>query len=353
MKKVLIIEDNPDIRENTEELLSLANYQVFSAENGKKGVELAIREKPDLIVCDIMMPELDGYGVLHVLSKRDDTSAIPFIFLTAMTEKSEVRKGMELGADDYLTKPFDDTELLNAIEARLRKVNIRQKNYALTTEGFDALVADAGNILKLDNLGKSRKVISLKKKNELFNEGDVPTSVFMVKSGEIKVSRLHQDGKELITNVYSVNDFFGFEAVLENTPYKESATAMVDSEVIVVPKEDFLALLFANSDVSAVFISMLCRKVAEKESDLLNLAYSSIRQRTATALLKVNERKDKNGFVNISREDLARMIGTASESIIRVLAEFKDEKIIIADGGKLKIESPERLEKVVRWNVAR
>lgn len=353
MKKVLIIEDNPDIRENTEELLSLANYQVFSADNGKKGVELAIRERPDLIVCDIMMPELDGYGVLHVLSKRDDTSAIPFIFLTAMTEKSEVRKGMELGADDYLTKPFDDTELLKAIEARLKKVGIRQKNYSLTAEGFDALVADAGNILKLDDLGKSRKVISVKKKNELFNEGDVPSSVFLVKSGEIKISRLHQDGKELITNVCTVNDFFGFEAVLENTPYRESAVAMVDSEVIVIPKDDFLALLFGNSDVSAVFISMLCRKVAEKEKDLLNLAYSSIRQRTAAALLKVNERKDKNGFVNISREDLARMVGTASESVIRALAEFKDEKIISADGGRLRIESPERLEKVVRWNVAR
>ncbi len=353
MKKVLIIEDNSDIRENTEELLSLANYQVLSADNGKKGVDLAIRERPDLIICDIMMPELDGYGVLHVLSKRDDTSSIPFIFLTAMAEKAEVRKGMELGADDYLAKPFDDTELLKAIEARLKKVSIRQKNYDLTLDGFDALVADAGNILKLDNLGKSRKVTSLKRKNELFNEGDTPSSVFIVKSGEIKVSRLHQDGKELITNIYSANDFFGFEAVLENAPYVESATAMVDSEVVVIPKGDFLALLFANSDVSAVFISMLCRKVAEKESELLNLAYSSIRQRTAIALLKVNERKDKDGFINISREDLARIIGTAPESVIRVLAEFKDEKIITADGSKLKIGSPDKLEKVVRWNVAR
>ncbi|HZY79611.1 MAG TPA: response regulator [Cyclobacteriaceae bacterium] len=353
MKKILIIEDNPDIRDNTEELLTLANYQVCSADNGKKGVEVAIREKPDLIICDIMMPELDGYGVLHVLSKRDDTSAIPFIFLTAMTEKSEIRKGMELGADDYLTKPFDDTELLNAIEARLRKINIRQKNYAPTTEGFEALVRDAGNIIKLDDLGKGRKTISVKKKAEIFAEGDTPASVFLVKSGEIKVSRLHQDGKELITNIYLPNDFFGFEAVLENSPYGESAAAMADSEIIVIPKDDFLALIFANTDVSAVFISMLCRKVAAKENDLLNLAYSSIRQRTAAALLKVNERKDKNGYINMSREDLARMVGTASESVIRVLAEFKDEKIVSADAGRLKIESPERLEKVIRWNVAR
>ena len=116
MKKILLIEDNLDVRENTEEILSLANYKVFTAANGKIGVELAHTEKPDLIICDIMMPELDGYGVLHILSKNEDTARIPFIFLTAKTEKSDIRKGMNLGADDYLTKPFDDTDLLNAIE---------------------------------------------------------------------------------------------------------------------------------------------------------------------------------------------------------------------------------------------
>ncbi|HMV89994.1 MAG TPA: response regulator, partial [Cyclobacteriaceae bacterium] len=112
MKKILLIEDNPEIRENTGEILSLAGYEVSTAENGKTGVDLAQKIKPDLIICDIMMPELDGYGVLHILSKNDETSAIPFIFLTAKTEKTDVRKGMTLGADDYLTKPFDDTDLL-------------------------------------------------------------------------------------------------------------------------------------------------------------------------------------------------------------------------------------------------
>ena len=121
MKKILLIEDNAEIRENTSEILSLANYSVITAENGKIGVELAQRERPDLIICDIMMPELDGYGVLHILSKKEDTASIPFIFLTAKTEKTDIRKGMNLGADDYLTKPFDDTDLLNAIETRLRK----------------------------------------------------------------------------------------------------------------------------------------------------------------------------------------------------------------------------------------
>lgn len=120
-KIVLIIEDNQDIRESTAEILELADYRVYTAENGKTGVELAQAHLPDIILCDIMMPELDGYGVLYLLNKNRQTANIPFIFLTAKAEKADLRKGMEMGADDYLTKPFDDMELLNAIETRLQK----------------------------------------------------------------------------------------------------------------------------------------------------------------------------------------------------------------------------------------
>ena len=121
MIKVLIIEDNADVRENTAELLELSNYDVATAENGKIGVEIAKKILPDIIVCDIMMPELDGYEVLEALNKNSETASIPFIFLTAKTEKTDMRKGMNLGADDYLTKPFSENELLEAIESRLKK----------------------------------------------------------------------------------------------------------------------------------------------------------------------------------------------------------------------------------------
>ena len=120
-EKNFVIEDNNEVRENIAEILELSNYKVFTAEDGKKGVELALNEIPDLIVCDIMMPVLDGYGVLHLLNKHIETYGIPFIFLTAKSEKTDLRKGMEMGADDYITKPFDGIELLNAIEIRLKK----------------------------------------------------------------------------------------------------------------------------------------------------------------------------------------------------------------------------------------
>ena len=127
MKTILLIEDNKDIRENTAEILELSNYEVLTAENGKIGVELALKQPPDLIICDIMMPVMDGYGVLHSLGKNKETAAIPFIFLTAKTERTDMRKGMEMGADDYITKPFEEIELLNAVEARLKKSDALEK----------------------------------------------------------------------------------------------------------------------------------------------------------------------------------------------------------------------------------
>jgi CheY-like chemotaxis protein len=123
MKKILIIEDNTEVRENLSEILSLSGYQTISAENGKVGVEKALNDRPDLILCDVMMPELDGFGVLHILSKQPITSDVPFIFLTAKAEKDDFRKGMALGADDYIVKPFDDTILLQTIETRLKRMN--------------------------------------------------------------------------------------------------------------------------------------------------------------------------------------------------------------------------------------
>jgi CRP-like cAMP-binding protein len=353
MKKILLIEDNQDVRENTTEILELAGYNVLTAPNGKLGVEVAQKENPDLIVCDIMMPELDGYGVLHILNKKPETAGIPFIFLTAKTEKTDIRKGMNLGADDYLTKPFDDTDLLNAIEARLRKASMQQQRYDVNAEGLENFITDAKKILNLKDLCKDKKIKSIKKKSELFSEGDTPMNIFFIKSGSIKVFQSHPDGKELITNIYNANDFFGFEPILDGDNYHESAIAMQDSEVIAIPRHDFITLLQSHPDVSKGFISLLCKKVAEKEKQLLHLAYNSVRQRTAEALLKVSGLKDHNENIQISREDLAKIVGTASESVIRVLSDFKDEGLIEIEGGKVRITQPAKLEKIVRWNIAR
>lgn len=352
MKKILLIEDNLDVRENTAEILSLANYDVHTAENGKIGVELASKEKPDLIICDIMMPELDGYGVLHILSKKPETASIPFIFLTAKTEKADIRKGMTLGADDYLTKPFEDTDLLNAVEARLNKISLLKKQYAANASGLDEFIEDAQRVLNLNDLAKDRKVKTYKKKTGIYMEGELPNNLYFVKSGNVKSFRTNADGKELIISLYKEGDFFGYEAILENSNYGESAMALEDSELTVIPRHDFLTLLHGHPEISRTFVSMLCKKIAEKEAQLLNLAYNSVRQRTAEALLKIHTLKEKD-VVSISRDDLAKMVGTASESVIRVLSDFREEGIISIDGGKINVLHPHKLEQVVKWNVAR
>src|SRR5690606_3394744 len=141
-KTILIIDDNDGIRENTAEILGFGGYKTVTAENGKKGIEVAVKEKPDLIVCDIMMPELDGYGVLHLLRKNPETEDIPLIFLTAKAERSDLRKGMEMGADDYVTKPFEEIELMNAIQSRLAKYDILQRKYANDSKGLSDLTND-------------------------------------------------------------------------------------------------------------------------------------------------------------------------------------------------------------------
>ena len=120
-KKILVIEDEPEMRRNLATILKLEKFTALAAENGRTGLDLARREKPDLILCDIMMPELDGHEVVQALRNEPALASIPFIFLTAKGEKSDLRSGMELGADDYLTKPVSKADLLGAIRARLRR----------------------------------------------------------------------------------------------------------------------------------------------------------------------------------------------------------------------------------------
>lgn len=122
---ILVIDDNNDIRENTAELLGLAGYKTFMAENGKRGVELAQLEKPSLIVCDMMMPDLDGYGVLSLIRKNPQTENIPVIFISAKSIRNDSRKGMAMEADNYISKPFEEIELLHAVDIGLKKVALQ------------------------------------------------------------------------------------------------------------------------------------------------------------------------------------------------------------------------------------
>lgn len=330
--KILLIEDNKDMRENTAEILELSKYKVITASNGKEGVDLAHKESPDLIICDIMMPVLDGYGVLHMLSKDDRTSGIPFIFLTAKAERSEQRKGMDMGADDYLTKPFDDIELLKAVESRLRKSESLRKSFTRDLSGLNEFYESVKTIDDLKKLTDGREVRVFKKGENIYMEGSFPRGIYMVLKGKVKTFKTHEQGKELITGLYKEGDFFGYLSLLEGEKYSESAATLEDSEFCMIPKEDFYSLVFRNAEVSKKFIEMLSNELHDKEEKLIKLAYNSVRKRVAEALVTLHDRYKKDGddvfTINISREDLANLAGTATETTIRTLSDFKDEGII-------------------------
>lgn len=348
MKRILLIEDNEAMRENTAEMLELANYQVFTAENGKVGVEKAKREHPDLIICDIMMPELDGYGVLYYLSKDPSTASIPFIFLSAKAEQSEVRKGMNMGADDYLTKPFEEMDLLSAVEGRLRKSELIQKEYPAGEEGFSAFMSDARGIAALDDLNEDRKSRTYRAKDVVYREGDTPNYLYLLKKGKIKVVKTDHYGKELVVEIIGAGDYFGYMAILEGAEHKETAVALDDAEVLLIPRAEFLTLVESNRDVAVRFIKMLAGNVKNQEERLLQLAYAPVRERAARALLDLHERFVKQGGqeeIRISRDDLAAVVGTATESLIRTLSDFKDSGFIQVKGRSIVVLKPDMLRK--------
>jgi DNA-binding response OmpR family regulator len=265
MKKVLVIEDNTDILENTAEILELSNYQVYTAVNGKLGVEQAIAHKPDLILCDIMMPELDGYGVLHVIQKNPDLQNIPFIFLTARSEQSEVRKAMSLGADDYIPKPFDPTDLLNTIEGRLRKADQIKKRISDGISGVNELISIVGGEKALSQFIEGRNTDNYKKRQRIFSEGNHPVRLFYVQKGKVKVFKRNNEGKELIVKIATEGEFFGYTELLQNSLYHENAEALEESEIATIPKNEFEELMNFNSEVTRKFISLLANDVLEKE----------------------------------------------------------------------------------------
>lgn len=347
MKHLLLIEDNDEIRENTAEILELADYKVTTAENGKTGVEKALTDKPDLIVCDVMMPVLDGYGVLHLLNKNPELKGIPFIFLTAKTERSDFRKGMEMGADDYVTKPFTDIELLTAIESRLRKADILKRNFESSATGMQQMLDEFGGKKALENFTKDRNINHYKKKQLIYTEGNHPTKLYYVEKGKVKTFKTNPDGKEFTVGLHRDGDFIGHIALLEGTVYKETAQAIDDTEIAIIPVEEFKGLIDSNKEAMQKFIKLLAKDVTEKEEQLLGLAYNSLRKRVADALITLQSkyRKDKGGkfSIQISREDLANIAGTATESLIRTLSDFKSEKLIEIQSGNITIINEKKL----------
>jgi CheY-like chemotaxis protein len=350
MKKILIIEDNPEIRSNIVEILELAQYRTQTAENGKAGLEMAIQFQPDLIISDIVMPELDGYGVIQAIHKNPGLAHTPFIFLTAKEEKEEIRKAMDMGADDYLTKPFSGTELLSAVESRLKKLELTRQDLKAQLEKNNLPADTLSETALFLTLTEGRVINRYKKKQIIYSEGNHPNRLYYVVKGKVKAYKSNDFGKELVTELYRPGDFLGHVSILENAVYKRNAEAMEDTELAVIPREDFMELINNHPQALRKFVQLLASDVTQKEERLISMAYNSLRRKVADALLTLQSKyKDGNEpefSIDISRESLASISGTATESLIRTLSDFKQEKLIAIRDGKIYITNTSKLERM-------
>lgn len=347
MKKILVIEDNTAVRENIAEILELSSYNVITAEDGMMGIKQVLLTKPDLILCDIAMPEMDGYGVLHMLRRNPDVKHTPFIFLTAKTERSDFRAAMEQGADDFITKPFSATELLQAVESQLKKHEMMMLELSSGNNSYNSSFLNEGYTETVKLFLEGRSLNKYKKKQIIYYEGNRPMYLFYLIKGKVKTYKRNEDGKEFVTELYHAGDFFGYVALMEAASYKETAETMEECEIAIIPKADFEILLNKNQAVANKFIKMLAKNVTDKEQQLLNIAYNSLRKKVADALImiqaKLVEEKNDKSPIHISRENMAAIAGTAAESLIRTLSDFKNEKLIDIKEGNVIILEKEKL----------
>lgn len=346
-KHILLVEDDVIVRENTAEILAFANYKVTTASNGKLGVEKAKKIRPDIIICDIMMPKLDGYGVFQLLKEYENLNDIPFIFLTAKTSHADMRKGMNLGADDFITKPFEESELLSAIATRLERVDtFKSKNeYLEDIANKKKPIKNVKNIEDLIKILLERQTQIYHKGDSLFCEGNSSNHIFLVEKGEVKTFKTTEIGKELITGFFGSKQFIGYTSSLGDFPHTENAEAMIDSKIIKIDKSEIISILESNSKIALSLIELLANNIKSTKEKLVQVAYDSVRGRTAKCLL-VLVADDPLKKIVISRSDLANLTGIAKETLIRTLSDFKDEGFIETSRNFVKIIDEKVLKSV-------
>ncbi|MCA0133386.1 response regulator [Winogradskyella alexanderae] len=348
LAKLLLIEDDIVLRDNTAELLELADYSVVKVSNGKEGIKLALTNPPDLIICDIMMPKMDGYEVLEKLSKNKKLKYIPFIFLSAKTEHSDIRKGMNLGADDYITKPFTEDELLSAIKSRLAKASILEDRRSTNTY-LDEEDEELRSLNDLKNFFDDYGEEFCFNKNEIiYHEGDHSNYIYLITKGAVKCHKLDDQGKELAIALYKEDDLFGYTSFTHNLPHKETATAIKTTHLMGISIIQLSAILNDNHKVAIALIDLLTDDLCNTKEQLLQMAYSSVNKKTANTILQFAEhinRKPEDP-IKISRSDLASVAGVATETFIRTLTNFKNEGIIKSEGRNIVVLDLERLKEI-------
>jgi len=346
-RKILVIDGNHSTRKDTSSILKLGGYDVLEASEGKTGLETALQEIPDLILCDLLMPGLDGSGVLHVLGKNPETASIPFVLQGSKSSVSEFRECMNLGADDFLVKPFESTDLLKVVEVRLNRRDLFRGLIEPDGDTIEQYFRQERQLRELERLTESRIHRIMRKKEVIYMDGQSPSDIFFIRRGMVKTYKINKDGKELITGFHRPGSVIGHLSILQNGPYNENAEVVAEAEIGFISKQDFLITLYNNHEVSSKIIQLLAGQLHEAENRLLGIAYDSVRQKVAQALIKVSKTySDGVKPIRIARRDLSGLIGTATESLNRTLADFKDEGLINIQPEGISILNSMKLERM-------
>lgn len=340
---ILLIEDQQSVRENIAELLELAGHRVLQAENGIEGIRLAKAHLPDLVLCDIMMPELDGYGVAEVLGRQPETSGIPLIFLTAKADAADFRRGLAKGAVDYISKPFQSHELLETIEMRLKREHPTRRAEA-GRAAWDNWVLGLQSDHPATLQGTPLHVLKMDKGSNLYAEGDSSRFIWFIKSGFIKQERMDSKGKKLCLRTLGPGSFSGWTGEFEHGIHTEDAACITPTEVIRIAQSDVHEAFIERPELALELHRRAHEMAKEFESAALSLAYGSARENTARALLRFAVPSSDGLVIRLSREDLANSVGMASESIIRTLASFKQDGLTDTIGRTVVLLNPDGLE---------
>ncbi|WP_341836130.1 response regulator [Chitinophaga pollutisoli] len=350
MPNILVIENNSDVATSISAILELDNYSVLHANDGVEGVNIALKEKPDLIVCNVRTPLLDGYGVLNILQKYDNTLGRPFIFLSNSADPKAIRRGMNLGADDFLISPFSSVELLHAIEVRLNKIQRLRSKHHLNSS--DKLMPTGNKTVaeKLEKLRSGRDAIKFKRRQLIFSVGNHPVYLYYIEKGWVKTCLFNEEGKEIITRIYGAGEFLGYEAALNGTTYSEQAESLCTAELVPIPFSEFNLLVYSDIEVLKLIVRWLTSYLSNNQKHLLKIAYNSLRKRVADALLYLHRKNHGLHYMEvpgINRDVLASLAGVAKESLIRTLSDFRNEGLINIQDGRINLPDIRRLEEMV------
>ena len=338
--KILIIEDNTGMRENIQEILELSNYEVQATPDGLVGIQLARQFKPDLVLCDIMMPNLDGFGVLKIMQQDPHLQSIPLIFLTAKAEKEDFRKGMNLGAEDYLVKPFEDFDLLEVISKKLQKYEDLAKNRTSKT---------LAGLIEFEHLDRFPKVVDLiqqsptkayGKKSKIWSSQEKVNSIFFIEQGILKEGIDTVGDKEFIFEFYGGPGFAGITHLFQGIFH--SHCEVVEPATIKAISRKQLEEIILQENLWTSFqhyFSQLCQQHLTRLA--LN-SFGNVREKVAFHLAQLSK-KITNQTITLGREDLASYCGIAKETLIRNLTELKEDKVIEIDPQGIKIINIQKL----------